>query len=48
MTSSGCSVSVTNSTSGPLKAPRHELWNLYNDRHHQGEYIRVFPLFNWT
>jgi sulfate adenylyltransferase subunit 2 len=31
--------------------PRHqrpELWNLYNGRHRRGEYIRVFPLSNWT
>lgn len=27
---------------------RPELWNLYNERHRQGEHIRVFPLSNWT
>ena len=27
---------------------RPELWNLYNARTRQGEFIRVFPLSNWT
>ena len=30
------------------KNQRPELWSLYNDRHHPGEHIRVFPLSNWT
>jgi sulfate adenylyltransferase subunit 2 len=30
------------------KNQRPELWNLYNDRIHLGESIRVFPLSNWT
>jgi sulfate adenylyltransferase subunit 2 len=30
------------------KNQRPELWNLYNERIHPGESIRVFPLSNWT
>jgi len=30
------------------KNQRPELWNLYNNRIHLGESIRVFPLSNWT
>jgi sulfate adenylyltransferase subunit 2 len=30
------------------KNQRPELWNLYNNRVHTGESIRVFPLSNWT
>ena len=30
------------------KNQRPELWNLYNNRVHKGESIRVFPLSNWT
>src|SRR5437879_8084092 len=30
------------------KQQRPELWHLYNERTHQGESIRVFPLSNWT
>jgi sulfate adenylyltransferase subunit 2 len=30
------------------KNQRPELWNLYNQRVHPGESMRVFPLSNWT
>jgi sulfate adenylyltransferase subunit 2 len=30
------------------KNQRPELWNIYNERIHPGESIRVFPLSNWT
>ncbi|MBL4603152.1 MAG: sulfate adenylyltransferase subunit CysD [Emcibacteraceae bacterium] len=30
------------------KQQRPELWNIYNNRTHPGESIRVFPLSNWT
>ena len=30
------------------KAPRPELWRLYNARKQQGESIRAFPISNWT
>jgi sulfate adenylyltransferase subunit 2 len=30
------------------KNQRPELWNLYNNRVHKGESIRVFPISNWT
>lgn len=30
------------------KQQRPELWNIYNNRTHNGESIRVFPLSNWT
>ena len=30
------------------KNQRPELWNIYNNRIHKGESIRVFPLSNWT
>jgi sulfate adenylyltransferase subunit 2 len=30
------------------KNQRPELWNLYNSRVKKGEWIRVFPLSNWT
>ena len=30
------------------KAPRPELWNIFNTRLHAGENMRVFPISNWT
>lgn len=30
------------------KNQRPELWNLYNERHFQGEHFRAFPISNWT
>ena len=30
------------------KAPRPELWDLYNTQIHPGEHVRAFPLSNWT
>ncbi|MGY0798272.1 sulfate adenylyltransferase subunit CysD [Lysobacter sp. A286] len=30
------------------KNQRPELWNLYNNRIHKGESVRVFPISNWT
>lgn len=30
------------------KLQRPELWNIYNNRIHKGQSIRVFPLSNWT
>lgn len=30
------------------KNQRPELWYLFNDKKHQGEHFRVFPLSNWT
>jgi sulfate adenylyltransferase subunit 2 len=30
------------------KNQRPELWNIYNERIHKGEHVRVFPLSNWT
>src|SRR3989304_4275715 len=33
---------------GDRKSQRPELWNIYNGRVKKGEYIRVFPVSNWT
>ena len=30
------------------KNQRPEVWSLYNERHRNGEHIRVFPISNWT
>lgn len=30
------------------KNQRAELWNMFNDKHHNGEHFRVFPISNWT
>lgn len=30
------------------KNQRPELWNIFNDKHFEGEHFRVFPISNWT
>jgi len=30
------------------KNQRAELWNMFNDKHNDGEHFRVFPISNWT